>query len=66
MIPVNSSNISSIGYNEEERILFVEFNRGPIYQYFDVPKHVYQALLAVPSKGDYFIDHIKHTYRYSR
>lgn len=66
MIPVNSSNIARIGYNEEDHILFIEFNKGPTYQYFDVPQHVYQALLEAPSKGDYFIDHIKHTYRYSR
>src|SRR5688500_17938427 len=42
---VKSSSIISVGYNETNGILEIEFDRGRIYQYFDVPRAVYDELL---------------------
>ena len=36
-IQVRSSNIRSIGYDQKTQTLEVEFLKGGVYQYFDVP-----------------------------
>lgn len=46
---VNSSNITSIGW--EEGVLEVEFKRGQVYQYQDVPEYVFQEVLHAASPG---------------
>lgn len=53
--PVKSSNIASIGYNDETNILEIEFRSGGIYQYFSVPKAVHQRLMSATSIGNAFI-----------
>ena len=37
---VTSSDIRSIGYDDETRILEIEFHSGGIYQYYSVPRAV--------------------------
>lgn len=63
---VSSSNISSIGYDESSRILEIEFNNGSIYQYLDVPKAKFVALMNADSHGKYLAAEIKDVYRYRR
>ncbi len=63
---VSSTNISSIGYDEESFSLEIEFNNGSVYQYFDVPPEVYRDLMAAGSYGQYFAKNIKGVFRYSR
>ena len=65
-IPVSSSNISSIGYDSQSATLEVEFTSTEIYQYFNVPEHLYQGLMAAPSKGQFLNDYIKFSYRYQK
>lgn len=50
---VQSSNISSIGYDENQSILQVEFNNGSIYNYYNVPKTIYSELINAESHGKY-------------
>jgi len=64
MIPVSSSNISAIGY--ENRILRVSFNNGGLYDYSGVPLSEYNALMSASSKGEYLAAHIKGHYSYKR
>lgn len=56
---VESSNINSIGYDSKNEILEIEFNHGAVYQYFDVPENVYEALMNADSHGRYFDRNIK-------
>lgn len=63
---VESSNIESIGYDPNSETLEIEFLNGAIYQYFDVPEHVYQELMNADSHGKYLVSHIKGIYRYSK
>ena len=63
---VDSSNIRSIGYDDESQTLEVEFLNGSIYQYFDVPKPIHTAIMGADSKGKYFSGNIKGTFRYSK
>ena len=44
-VSVVSSNIAFIGYDEEARILEVEFRNGAVYQYYDVPPAEYAGLI---------------------
>jgi hypothetical protein len=37
---VTSSNIASIGYDEDSQTLEIEFLNGGLYQYFDVPPNL--------------------------
>lgn len=64
MISVSSSNISSIGY--ENQTLYVSFHSGGLYAYSGVPYSTFNDLLNAPSHGKYFAAHIKNTYPYSR
>jgi len=57
--PVVSSNIVSIGYDEEAETLEVEFHGGGVYQYDNVPLPIYEALITADSIGSYFHYNIK-------
>jgi len=65
-IPISSSNISSIGYDRQSATLDVEFTSGDVYQYFDVPEHLYHGLMNASSKGQFLNDYIRHSYRYQK
>ncbi|MHC5149412.1 KTSC domain-containing protein [Stenotrophomonas rhizophila] len=64
--PVSSSNLASVGYQEETETLEVEFLKGGIYQYFGVPSHVYQELISASSVGGYFAQNVRNSYTYSQ
>ena len=64
---VRSSALESVGYDQEQRVLEVEFTNGPVYQYFDVPPEVYRGLMAAESHGGYFHQHVRSAgYGYQR
>lgn len=66
-VHVSSSNLASVGYDPGQQILEIEFHNGSIYQYFNVPNHIYNGLMAASSHGSYFSDNIKEGgYRYRR
>ena len=46
MIPVISSNVESIGYDEETKKLRVKFLRGVVYEYSEVPLEKWEGLKA--------------------
>ena len=68
MIPVSSSNLERVGYDPRTQTLRIEFKTGGLYEYFDVPQHIYQGLMNPPngSHGQYFHANIKGQYRYVR
>jgi hypothetical protein len=51
--------MASAGYDSATRVLEIEFATGAVYHYFDVPLDVYQDLLAAPSQGRLFHNHIR-------
>jgi hypothetical protein len=69
-LQVESSNIRSIAYDDASSTLDVEFNNGGCYQYFDVPRPVYNEMVAVAASGEsvgkYLNSQVKGTYRYAR
>ena len=58
-IYIKSSELKSVGYSEEFKLLDAEFKSGDIYRYFDVPKELYEGLMAAPSHGQYFNMYIR-------
>lgn len=59
MIPVNSSNLSAVGYDERTQTLRVSFRNRTVYDYYNVPKNLYQGLMAASSHGGYLDRYIK-------
>lgn len=66
MIPVDSSNVESIGYDENEQILYVRFLTGAMYIYKGVSKYEFDGLQSAPSVGSYLHRNIKNNYPYER
>lgn len=62
-IHVTSSNLRSVGYDPETRVLEIEFNSGDIYQYYNVPQKEYVGLMNAGSHGKYFQANIKNAYQ---
>jgi len=58
-VPVQSSNLVSVGYDAETLTLEVEFLRSGIYQYSGVPVEIHEGLLNAGSKGAFFNQAIK-------
>jgi KTSC domain len=63
---VDSSNIAALRYNEADQVMEVTFHNGGVYQYFDVPQHVWQGMLDASSKGSYLHANVKGAFRYAR
>ena len=51
MIPVESSNLKAVGYDETHHILYIEFKKSGTYQYINVDRSIYEGLLHAASKG---------------
>lgn len=57
--PVQSSNLKSVGYDEPQKILEIEFLHSGIYQYSNVSKEMHINLMSASSKGKFFDQYIK-------
>ena len=60
MTPVKSSNIESVGYDELNLTLHVEFKNGKTFAYKNVYANEYNELLNADSVGKHFNQFIKH------
>ncbi len=65
-VSVVSSEMSSVGYDSPSGVLEIEFKSGAVYQYFLVPKKIYDGLRGAASKGSYFGRYIKDKFAYAR
>lgn len=64
--PVASSSVRSIGYDEDDETLEVEFQSGGVYRYADVPRETYEEFLRARSHGGYFHENVRGQYDYHR
>ena len=62
MIPVQSSQLSYIGYDEDTNELYVTFVKGSTYKYSNVPKNIFDDFKNAKSIGVYYISYIKGKY----
>ncbi|WP_224449104.1 KTSC domain-containing protein [Haloprofundus salilacus] len=65
-LPVSSSSLRSVGYDEDAGALELEFHSGGVYRYEGVAEETYEELLHASSRGRYFHDHIRGEYDYRR
>ncbi len=66
-IPVTSSNCASVGYDATTSTREVEFKRGGVYRYFDVPASEHAAPVASLGIGGCLDARIKKAgYRYEK
>ena len=59
MLPVKSSKINVIGYDEETRKLRVAFREDKPREFCHVPKDVFSAFLKARSKNRFYKRHIE-------
>lgn len=57
MIPVHSSNVESVGY--ENGVIEVHFHNGHAYQYSGASEALFRDFLAAPSKGKFVHQRLK-------
>ena len=50
----NSSMLSNVSYDTEEKEMTVTFNNGRSYIYEDVDRNIYESLISAKSAGAYF------------
>ncbi len=63
---VSSSAIRSVGFDERNRVLEVEFNDGKITQYSGVSAEVHRRLMGAPSIVSYFRDNVEESFTAKR
>lgn len=67
MTPVTSSNLAAVGYDQTSGELHVTFKpSGLTYAYTGVTPEAYAQLMAAPSKGSHFRDHIRGHYTHRK
>ena len=59
MAAVQSSMISAVGYDAQNKTLRIHFIQNADYDYSGVPSEIYQNLLSAESKGKYYHQYIK-------
>jgi hypothetical protein len=63
---VSSSSIRSVGYEERNRLLEVEFSDGRVTQYSGVSAEVHRRLMSAPSIVSYFRDNVEESFTAKR
>ncbi len=63
-VPLASSLLSWVDYDEPREQLRVRLRNGERYLYFQVPGPCYHQLLEADSKGAYFNHHIRNRFPY--
>jgi hypothetical protein len=63
---ISSGSIRSIGYDERNRLLEVEFSDGRINQYSGVSAELHRRLMSAPSMVSYFRDNIEEAFTAKR
>ena len=63
-MPVESGLFSSAAYRSSAQQLYLRFQDGKIYRFFDCPVTVYHEFVAAASKGRYFSQQIRNRFRY--
>ncbi len=59
---VSSSKVRSIGYDERQQLLEVEFTNGQVWQYTRVSPEVHRRFMAAPNPTTFYDDRIADEY----
>jgi KTSC domain len=62
--PVKSTNIVSVGYDEVNRILEIEFKIHIIHHYFEVPLSQFIDLMKATNIDDFYSQYVQNKYHF--
>jgi hypothetical protein len=63
--PVDSTQLKSVGYDQKNRVLEIEYlNGGNVVRYYSVSPQKFKALMSADSKGGFVSDKIKGSHRF--
>jgi len=65
-ILINSTNLKSASYDTISKLLFITFNNGSIYEYYNVPWIVFTKFRMSESQGKFFNSEIGKIYKYKK
>lgn len=65
-VAVESSSVTSVGFDATLSVMDVEFAGGAVYRYFAVPAAVHVALMDASSKGAFFNKHVRAKFPFAR
>ena len=65
-LSVDSKMFTSVAYDAEKQILYLRFQSGDVYRYFEFPAADYQTFLRAESKGRFFRSQIRDHFPYER
>lgn len=57
-----SSNLQGVAYDPEKKTMWIRFQNGAVYQYWNVPLNVYRDFWKASSKGKYFWAKVRRNY----
>ncbi len=66
LIPVHSSSVRAVGYDEEREVLYIQFIDGDLYEYYEVPAGEVIDLFQTESIGWFVNKRIKPQYKYRK
>jgi hypothetical protein len=66
MIPVESSQLSAVGYDADTLEMQIRFAKGQVYSYRGVPQETYDGLVSAPSVGQFFNANVKYGFQYTK
>ena len=61
---VVSSQFSKVKYDSETKQLIITFKNGKRYEYLEVPKKIFDELMASESLGKFFIANIENSFKF--
>jgi hypothetical protein len=64
--PLESKLLASSAYDPGKHILYLRFQSGEVYRYFEVPEEQYREFLEADSHGRYFLRSVRNRFRYER
>jgi hypothetical protein len=64
--PIPSAEITQVGYQEDSETLEIQFVKGGVYQFFNVPSTVFNEFMSSPSKEGYYHSRIGERFPCSR
>lgn len=62
MVPVESSNVKAVGYDDVRQIMKVEFKSGHSYTHANVPPRRHAEFMQATSKGSHYHDNFRGKY----
>lgn len=64
VVPLQSSVALAAGYDEDKRILRIQYSDGALVDYFDVPPLIWAEITTTSSVGRYIARVVKPNYRF--